>query len=169
MRTLSFFLFLASQLLAQINITTFQSAFVQTVTNDQNKTLRYEGKLYFKQPGHLLWIYTKPIKKRIYIHNNKVTVIEPDLEQVVIKNMEEKDLFTLLQKAEKIEKDHYILRQKDRTFHIYLKNGVIKKVRYKDQFDNENVVLFEKPKQNRKIDENIFKVEIDPSYDVVYQ
>ncbi|NPA63413.1 MAG: outer membrane lipoprotein chaperone LolA, partial [Epsilonproteobacteria bacterium] len=117
---------------------------------------------------HILWIYTKPIQKRIYIDRSKIVIIEPDLEQVIIKQLRQKDLFSLLKKAKK-EDDHYVVRQKEREFLIYLDHGTIKKVIYKDRLDNTNVVKFLDPKQNLPLDEKIFEPKIDPEYDIIHE
>ncbi|HIE35206.1 MAG TPA: hypothetical protein EYP79_03290, partial [Campylobacterales bacterium] len=50
-----------------IEIDSFESSFIQTITNDSNKKIEYFGKLYFKKPIKILWRYEKPIKKDIFI------------------------------------------------------------------------------------------------------
>ncbi|MRI58076.1 MAG: outer membrane lipoprotein chaperone LolA, partial [Epsilonproteobacteria bacterium] len=50
MRKLIVLLLFSPALFAQIQISSFQSNFIQTITNDQNKTLRYEGQIYYQEP-----------------------------------------------------------------------------------------------------------------------
>ena len=169
MRLGTFLIALSIQLFAQINITSFQADFEQTITNEQNKTLRYEGEIHFKAPDKLLWIYKKPIEKKIVIANGRIVIVEPELEQATIKKMKEKTLFALLKKAKKVDKNHYKLQEKNKNFDIYFQKGVLKKVRYIDEFGNENEVVFANQRQNEDLNDSIFSVEIDPDYDIIYQ
>lgn len=80
-----------------IEIDSFESSFIQTITNDSNKKIEYFGKLYFKKPIKILWRYEKPIKKDIFITENRVTIIEPELEQITIsENFEVKNIINIL-------------------------------------------------------------------------
>ena len=48
---------------------TIQSDFIQKVTNEQHKTITYEGKFYATKEKKALWIYDKPVAKKIYFNN----------------------------------------------------------------------------------------------------
>ncbi len=161
-------LLLITYAFAKINITTFASPFVQTIINDQNKTLRYEGVVYFKAPDKLLWIYTKPIQKSILFRNQKVLVVEPELEQATIKRVATKNLFSILHKAKR-SGDHYTITYDKKHFYIYMKKGVLKRVEYRDEFNNINKIFFTTPQQNTPLDSKLFEVTIDPSFDIIYQ
>ena len=54
---------------------TIQSDFTQKVTNDQNKTIVYTGTFYATADKKALWIYEKPISKKIYFSGTKVMSI----------------------------------------------------------------------------------------------
>ncbi len=161
-------LFIA-QLVAKINITTFHSHFVQKVTNDQNRTLRYEGEVWFsKKPFGIKWLYEKPHHKEIYIDATSAIIIEPELEQATFRRFNKKDdLFSLLENAKKVAPGHYVATYKDKKIDIFLNDGVIARIRYKDRLDNLNEIVFVDTKQNGKIDEEVFSFRIPQGWDII--
>jgi len=160
---------LLAPLMAQINIHTLKSRFIQKVINEQNRTLQYEGVIYFKAPNLLRWEYTYPLKKSVFVHGNEAVVIEPELEQVLVKRVNTPTFFSLLKNAQEITPNHFVTTyQKDR-YHIYLKNGVIVKVTYTDRFGNRGIIEFLNPKQNKHLDLGVFSYHIDPKFDVIYE
>ena len=66
------------------DIKSYQASFTQSIVNSSNKEILYNGTIYIKQPSDVLWKYTDPIEKNVYILANQVIIIEPDLEQVII-------------------------------------------------------------------------------------
>ena len=69
MKLLMIFLSCVTMLFAKIDhFKTIQSDFTQKVTNDQNKTITYEGRFYATEDKKALWIYDKPVSKKIYFN-----------------------------------------------------------------------------------------------------
>jgi len=154
---------------AKLQITTFQSDFIQTVTNDQNKTLRYKGELFFKAPNLAKWIYISPMPKEIYIKGDQVTIIDKALEQVMIKRLDPNfDFQKLLQLAKKISKEHYRARYKGKLFDIFFKNDKLWRISYLDDLGNKVEIRFLHPKQNLSIKRAVFDFKINPSWDIIY-
>ena len=84
------------------NLNSFQADFMQSVTDDKNATLHYSGSITAQKPQNVLWKYTTPIKKSIYINQNRITIVEPEIEQVIIKDLDTNlDFFTMMQNAKK--------------------------------------------------------------------
>ncbi|BCD68046.1 LolA-like outer membrane lipoprotein chaperone [Nitratiruptor sp. YY09-18] len=164
-----FFAIVIANLYAKINIASFHSPFIQTVINDQNRTLRYEGEVWFtKEPLRIKWIYKKPNYKEIYINNQKVYIIEPDLEQVVVKRVQKKDnFFTILDSAVLVKGKQYKAFYDGHDIFIDLKNGKISKVTYTDKLENKNSILFTHPQQNIPLDDSNFTIEIKSDWDVI--
>ncbi len=155
---------------AKINIQSFSSDFTQRITNDQNKTILYEGRVYFKAPYFVKWEYRKPIKKSIYLSYRKIVIIEPEIEQIIIQNIDKpQDLLQMIQSAKKIDKEHYVATINRRRYDIFLQNGKLKRVLFKDEMGNRVEIVFHHPKQNIPIDDAIFSYSLDPSFDIIYK
>ncbi|WP_187648396.1 LolA-like outer membrane lipoprotein chaperone [Nitrosophilus labii] len=162
--------FIFTQLFAQIEINSFKSEFIQTIKDSSKKNISYYGKIYFRKPLKILWRYEKPIKKDIYIIGEKVVIVEPELEQVTIsKYSDVNNIINILKGAQKITKNLYKAKYNDQKFLIYLDNeGNLKKIKFKDRFEKDVEILFLNPKQNIDIEDNIFEIVIDPSFDIIY-
>ncbi len=69
-------------------LNSFQADFTQSVTDDKNKSLVYEGHVVASKPQNAVWNYTKPINKDVFISRFSATVIEPEIEQVIIRKID---------------------------------------------------------------------------------
>jgi len=169
MRFLGMFIFLTTLLFAKIDhFKTIQSDFTQKVTNDQNKTIVYEGTFYATDDKKALWIYEKPVSKKIYFNNTRVLIIEPELEQVIISTLENTpNLAQLLQDAKEISPNKYITKYQETTYTILAQKGSIEKIIYHDKLDNAVEILFSNQSTNLFLDDELFRAEIPRGYDVV--
>ena len=151
--------FLVSSLFAEfLDINSFRANFKQTVTDEDNKTLVYTGSLQAKKPQFALWYYKTPIKKSIYIQDNQVLMIEPELEQVIIKNIPENfDFFHILNSAKQIKPNIYVATIDSKHYTINLLKGTISSIGYSDDFGNKVQILFSEQSQNIEINDLIFK------------
>ncbi len=166
---LIFIIFIAYSF-AKININSLHSHFVQTITNEENKTITYKGEVWFKSPLMVKWVYKKPIYKEIHIIADKVVILEPELEQATISHLpKEANLFAILQNAIKIGSNHYRAHFEKRDFDIYLADGKLKKIRYKDELGNINEIEFVDVEQNVELPTKLFGYKLDPSWDIVEQ
>jgi outer membrane lipoprotein carrier protein len=169
MRFLGMFIFFTTLLFAKIDhFKTIQSDFTQKVTNDQNKTIVYEGTFYATDDKKALWIYEKPVSKKIYFNNSRVLIIEPELEQVIISTLESTpNLAQLLQEAKEVSTNKYITKYQETTYTIFAQKGSIEKIVYRDKLDNAVEILFSNQSTNLFMDEELFRAEIPRGYDVV--
>jgi outer membrane lipoprotein carrier protein len=150
------------------NLTSFEADFTQSVTDDKNVSINYSGHLIASKPQNALWNYTKPIKKDIYINNFEVTVVEPEIEQVIIRKIESDfNFFNMLKNAKKISKNMYEANYKDSNFIIKTKNKTIESISYLDEFDNVVKITFKNQKQNIKVDAEIFFPKYPLDFDIV--
>ena len=84
-------------------ISSFEADFTQSVTDDKDKALVYQGHIVASKPQNAVWNYNKPIKKDVYINSFNVTVVEPEIEQVIIRQIESNfDFFTMIENAKEI-------------------------------------------------------------------
>ena len=169
MKSILFILFISTFGFASIdNINSFEADFKQVITDEKNKKLIYKGHVIASRPQNVLWNYVKPIKKKIYIQNFGVTIVEPEMEQIIKKKYSSAfNFFKMLEKAKKIDKNTYLVINQKIKFFILMQNNIIKSISYKDKFENNVEIIFDNQKQNKKIDKNIFYLSIPDGYDVV--
>ncbi|NPA59191.1 MAG: outer membrane lipoprotein chaperone LolA [Epsilonproteobacteria bacterium] len=150
------------------NINSFEADFTQSVTDDKNVSLVYNGHLIASKPQNALWKYIKPIEKDVYINSFEVTIIEPEIEQVIIRKIESDfDFFNMLQNATQISTNKYEANYRDSHFIIKTKNKTIESISYLDEFDNIVKIIFKNQKQNRSINNNIFLPKYPLNFDVI--
>ena len=149
-------------------LNSFEADFKQSITDEKDKVLTYSGHMVALKPQNAIWNYTKPIKKDIYVNSYSVTVIEPEIEQVIIRKIDfNLDFFKMIQNAKEIEKNKFLALYKERKFTIITQNNTIKSISYIDEFENKVEIIFENQKQNREIDIEIFQPMIPSEYDII--
>ena len=169
MRTLLIALITVTSLLAiGENTNTMQADFTQTITNDRNSTITYRGDMLAKRPSLALWHYVDPIEKSVYITPRSATIVEPELEQAIIKKLDNSiDILAILASAKKVSKDHYNAIYDDKEYLIEMKSGYIHSITYSDAFENIVQITFSKQKINKKISDTKFEAIIPLDYDII--
>ena len=150
------------------NTNTMQANFTQTITNDKNSTITYRGNMLAKRPSLALWHYIEPIEKSVYITAHSATIVEPELEQAIVKRLDNSiDILAILASAKKESKDHYNAVYDDKTYTIEMKSGLIHSITYSDAFDNVVKITFTQQQINKKISDSKFNAVIPPDYDLI--
>jgi len=150
------------------SIQSFQADFVQTITDEENKVLSYKGKIHSKRPNLVLWHYAEPINKKIYINKKRAVIIEPELEQAIIKQLKgEIDFFGILASAVSVDMTHFKANYKGIDFILQESNGVIESISYTDQLENKVLITFSSQKQNRPIEDLFFKPKVPKDFDII--
>ncbi len=162
-------LLLATASFANIQtMNSFEADFQQKIVDDHNKTIVYYGHIVAKKPQYALWSYTKPITKSVYILENQAIIVEPELEQAIIKKIGKNfDFFKLLHNAQKLSQNKYLARYNNTTFIITTDKKSIQSISYKDEFENSVTINFTNQTENQKIDQKIFEPVIPDDYDVI--
>ncbi|MBL0708979.1 MAG: outer membrane lipoprotein chaperone LolA [Sulfurimonas sp.] len=149
-------------------INSFKASFTQTIRDDKNKALVYEGNIIASKPQNALWRYNKPIKKDVYINSYRVVIVEPEIEQVIIRNIESDfDFFEMLKNAKKIDKNTYEANYRKSKFSITTKSDTIESISYIDEFENNVKIVFSSQEQNKKIDKKIYIPKYPLEFDVI--
>lgn len=162
------FLFALSLFASPKEITSFNSKFVQTIIDDNNKKITYSGELWASKPQNALWSYQKPIQKSVYVSGSKITVIEPQIEQVTLRTLDDEiDFLQIIQKAKKIDEDKYSATVKGQTYSVLFKNGLLASISYKDSYDNRVSIQFTSPIQNKPIESGRYKPAIPEGFDII--
>jgi len=169
MKKLLFLTLLAVSSYANISdIKYFEADFTQSIVDDQNKTITYLGHVRAAKPQYALWEYKTPIDKQVYILPSKIVVIEPELEQVIIKRIASNfDFFTLIKNAKKINKDNYLAIFNNTKYYIKLEKGMIQSISYLDEFENNVKILFASQMKNLKYKKEVFTPNIPIEYDII--
>jgi len=150
------------------SLNSFEADFTQSVTDDKNKSLVYTGHVIASKPQNAIWNYTKPIKKDVYVSRFRVTIIEPEIEQVIIRRIDSNmDFFSMIQNAKEIKKGLFEAHYKEAKFMITTKNEVIETISYLDEFENKVKIVFENQKQNKEIDIELFTPKYPLEFDVI--
>ena len=146
----------------------YQADFLQTIVNPQGKSLEYKGKIYILYPNLVLWNYKSPIEKDIYIKWDRVTIIEPELEQAIITTMQKQiNMIDLFKNAKKVSQNHYETIFQNKLYRLDLDNNIVKSISYDDDLDNKVLIKFTNIKQNQKIKESTFDYIIPFEYDII--
>ena len=147
---------------------TMQADFVQTITDDKNSTITYRGDMIAKRPNMAIWHYKEPVQKSVYVTARNVTVIEPELEQVIIKKLNGSvDILAILGAAEQVGKNSYRAHYSGKEYLISVKGGKIETISYTDAFDNRVSIVFDKQQINQTIEDERFKAVIPQDFDII--
>jgi outer membrane lipoprotein carrier protein len=150
------------------SLKTFEAKFKQTITNPSGNKVIYNGLLYIQEPNKIKWQYQDPIEKLVYIKKYTVTIIEPELEQVIITKLDKEiNILNLLKNAKKISNNKYISHFNNVDYALTLKNKMLQQISYKDEIENDVVISFENVHQNHKISPEIFKFIIPFDFDII--
>ena len=150
------------------NIQYFEADFTQNIVDDENKTITYKGHVKAAKPQYALWQYKSPVDKQVYILPHKIVVVEPELEQAIIKKIGNNfDFFSLIKHAKKIDNKHYLANFREKNYLITMNNDRLVSISYKDEFDNSITIDFTDTKTNKKIEEKSFTPQIPEDYDLI--
>ncbi|MDD2789300.1 MAG: LolA-like outer membrane lipoprotein chaperone [Sulfurimonas sp.] len=150
------------------NINSFEADFIQSVTDEKNKVLNYSGKVTALKPQNALWKYTKPVQKDVYMSPQSITIIEPEIEQVIIRKVDSNfDFFHMISKAKKIKENRYQTSYQDTLFDITTKGDIIESISYQDEFENKIKIVFTRQIQNAAISKDTFEPILPADYDVI--
>lgn len=166
--TLLFFLTLSALLADLKELNSYQAAFKQVVTDEDNITITYSGMFYAKKPYFTLWRYDSPVPKSVYINHTMMAIIEPELEQVITRKYNKKfSLFKMLTKAKKIDAHTYKKVIDGKHYTLKVSGDRIETLSYYDDFDNHVKISFSAQKPDPKLPNNFFRIRYPQEYDMV--
>jgi outer membrane lipoprotein carrier protein len=149
-------------------LNSFSADFEQRITDEKNSTISYKGHVWAKRPDQAHWNYQSPVNKSVYIKGERVVVIEPDLEQAIIKKIEgDINLLAVLSSAVPLGGERYRADYGSQTFFITMQSGVIAKIQYRDAFDNLVELIFMRQEQNGPIAAERFDAVVPESFDIL--
>ncbi|MEA2111911.1 MAG: LolA-like outer membrane lipoprotein chaperone [Campylobacterota bacterium] len=169
MKLLLLTLTLSTLLLAKNHtLLTFSADFNQSIQDEHNKTITYLGHMQSKRPNLARWHYEKPVLKTLYVYEDVVTVIEPDLEQAIIKRLDKNiDIFKIMHSAKKIGNNSFEANYNGQRFLLTYKKELLSTITYSDELDNTVTIKFSNQKNNIDLNDTIFKAIIPEDFDVI--
>lgn len=151
-----------------IEFDTYEAKFTQSVKNSSNNVIKYKGLIYIDKHANILWKYTSPIKKNVYIHNKTVIIDEPELEQAIISTLNnELNLLNLLNNSIKVNTNTYENSLNDILYTIKLKDETLQSIKYKDHIDNIINITFSNNKKDHVLPKGIFMFTAPSHYDII--
>ncbi|MCI6988303.1 MAG: LolA-like outer membrane lipoprotein chaperone [Campylobacter sp.] len=173
MRILIFSLFFALFSFAnELNFDSLQGKFTQIIKS-KDSSIEYSGTFTLQNLGEqkALWNYFKPNPKTVYFSSSKVTIIEPDLEQVIITKLDKTpNLTVILNNAQKTGEDGiYKAKFDDTIYTIKFSNSLPQNIYYTDKLDNEVSINLSEVSKNLAIDASIFEPNIPSNFDIINQ
>lgn len=170
MKNFIIFCLLFSAVYGSNTVKTFSCDFVQSVKNSSGSKVEYKGSIFIDTNSKIAWIYKTPIEKNIYIVDKAVTVIEPQIEQVIFtKHNTQIDLFAIVEKASQ-KKSNFVQKIDSQNYNIKVaSSGDIVGIDYLDEFENSVTLTFHNTSYNKKIDSSIFDFIIPSHYDILYK
>ncbi|MDX1295290.1 MAG: LolA-like outer membrane lipoprotein chaperone [Sulfurimonadaceae bacterium] len=150
------------------NLESFEAEFEQHIIDENDERVVYKGKVTAQKPDRAYWSYTEPVEKEIFIVRQEVVIIEPDMEQAIVRTLQEDiDFFTILSHAKKIDENRYEANYGSQLFEISLNAGIIESISYRDHFDNRIELRFSSQRQNHPVPRETFLPNIPATFDIV--
>jgi len=150
------------------DITSYQASFEQTIIDQDNVKIVYTGTFQALKPRQALWQYKTPVEKRVYINNQQVVIVEPELEQAIFKYTNNNfSLFNILDDAKKIDTTTYEKTINERIYRLKIKDNKILRLDYLDDFENRVSIAFSKQKPNIALQSKNFHPIISEEYDII--
>ena len=150
------------------DINSFEATFKQSIINSANKEIIYTGKIYIKKPLQILWQYNEPIEKFVFIKDEYVTIIEPELEQAIISKLDKEfNILELLSNATKISDSQYLTTFNNIQYNLTIIDNKLQQISYKDTIDNDIFISFSNVHQNQSIPNKTFEFQIPKEYDII--
>ena len=151
-----------------LDMDSFEADFNQTITDDKGKKLSYNGHIVASKPQYALWSYKSPVQKNVYITPRYVTVVEPEIEQAIIRNIaSDFDFFSMIQKAKKVTDNIYTATLNESKYTIKLENSMIQSISYLDEFENKVKIIFNNQSSNKIYSEDVFRANVPAEYDII--
>ncbi len=141
------------------NIKSMQAEFKQQVKGERGAIpVVYEGIMY-AMDNKIRWHYNKPLNKDVYLEDNVAYIYEPQLNQVTIGSLKENvDFIKILKRVKKIKgkADLYETTIDNVKYVLSMRDNKPYTLSYKDELDNQVVILFSNVEMNKYINQDTF-------------
>lgn len=150
------------------NIKSFEAEFTQ-ILHSQNDDIVYKGKIKSLAPHYVLWDYSSPITKQIYIQRDSMIIYEPRLKQAIISSLQENlDILSLIKSAKKIKDNLYESTIMGQKYNLTFKDGILNSITFEDSLQNQVEIKFSQIKVDSSIEPHIFEFKPTSDIDIIY-
>ncbi len=153
----------------ETDLYSFRADFNQSIQDEHNKTIHYYGTVITKRPNFALWHYIRPIEKKLYVYHNVLTIIEPDMEQAIVKRVTDNiDIFSIINHAKTIDANHSEAHYNDQKFLLtFQQDHQLSSISYRDELDNRVRINFSKQQYNVDLNTTLFNAIIPEGFDII--
>lgn len=151
----------------ELEFDSIDAKFTQIIKS-QNQTINYSGLVVIDSKFGAFWQYQTPTTKLIYFRENRVTIIEPELEQAIITSLKNSpDITQILKNAKKLTDDKFQAQYDDIIYNITMQNNSPKLISYEDKLGNQIAIEFTQIIKNKPIDKGLLTPKIPANYDII--
>ena len=151
--------------LGAVEIESISANFTQIVNNEKN--IKYKGKLIATLDSKGYWEYYKPVKKQIIINKDRVIIYESELKEAIVDSNGGIDFLKVINSIKKSKDNLYESVINNQKFIISMKDNKPYKIEYSDDLDNKITILLSNVKINEKIDESIFDFKLPEDASII--
>ncbi|CAC9616413.1 hypothetical protein [uncultured Gammaproteobacteria bacterium] len=164
------------------SVESLSANFSQTVYDEgYNLLSSTTGSFTFQRPQQLRWHTTQPNEQILLLNNDKLWLIDTELEQAVLqktKNFTETPLYWLINKPSTLKKipkfshqaggiDWYLAKGNTQSVEFGFQNGLLSAIVLINNLEQTVSVSFDQLDINPSITPKTFELAIDPSFDII--
>jgi len=160
------------------SLESLKANFTQTTYSDTHSLLSTaSGTLAFKRPQQLRWHTTQPNEQILLLNNNELWLIDTELEQASlqqIQDLSKTPLYWLINKPNSMNNPPTFSYKKKgvdwyttQTLKFGFKEGLLYAISLKNEIDQTILISFDWLIVNPKINQKIFVLTLDPTFDVI--
>ncbi len=160
------------------SLESLKANFTQTTFNETGALIQTtSGTLAFQRPAQIHWHTTSPNEQILLLNNNELWLIDTELEQASLQqtqDLSQTPLHWLINKPNTLKNPptfSYNKRGVDwyttQTLKFGFKGGLLHAISFENELGQTILITFDQLNTQPNINPNIFKLRLDPSFDVV--
>ena len=167
------------------NVNTLTAEFTQRVLNQHGEELQVlEGRMYVHRPSKFKWEVQSPYSLVYVLHNQRLTVLDPDLAQVTYHSLDAQeeapvaalllhnDLDAIADFSVRRGRNYFELMPLDpqqllKLITLYVDGNKLDAIDVRDSQGGLTEFSFRNLEENVTLDGDVFEIEVPPDFDVI--
>jgi len=164
------------------SLESLKANFTQTTNSDTHALFSTtSGTFAFKRPQQLRWHTTQPNEQILLLNNEELWLIDTELEQASlqqIQDLSQTALYWLINKPSTLQNlpvfshrqegvDWYTTNTSTQALKFGFKDNLLHTISLKNELDQTIVIAFDQLQTNPRIKPEIFKLSLDPNFDII--